>query len=177
MVEPPAPPPPPDQPPGGPPPPSGPPQEFSDMSRKVVAARGPDLILLIAGAVFLVATFLPWYRASVGPLIFSEHAWGGGGLGVLSALFGIGALVVAITAVSGSRAIGSQSAALLALVLSALALVFTFLRLVIRPKGSALAEQTFPGLDISRGIGLWLALVATIVMTFAAYQKYRENAV
>jgi hypothetical protein len=174
MVEPPAPPPPPE----GPPPSGGPPSELSDMGRKVAAARGPDLMVLVAGAVFVVATFLPWYRASVGRFSVSDSAWGSGGLGVLAALFGIGVVIVALIGLSGSKSMSSQSAGLLAIVLSALALVFTFLRLAIRPQGAADIERLSRGLvDISRGIGLWLAFVAAIVMTIAAYQKYRQNAV
>ena len=148
------------------------------MRQKVAGARGPDLMLLIAGGVFFIATFLPWYRASVGRLSVSDHAWGSGGLGVLAALLGVGATIVALMAVTGAKRLGSQSAGLLALLLSALALVFTFLRLVIRPEGSSDIERLSGGLvDISRGIGLWLALAAVIVMTVAAYQKYRATAV
>lgn len=148
------------------------------MGRKVAAARGPDLILLVAGAVFLVATFLPWYRASFGRFTVSDTGWGSGGLGILAALFGIAAAVIALMAVTGSKSLGSQSAGLLALVLSALALVFTLLRVLIRPQGSSEIEQLSRGLvDVTRGIGLWLAFAAAVVMTFAAYQKYRANAV
>lgn len=177
MVEPPAPPPPPE----GPPPPGPPgdsPPDWDDMRRKVATARGPDLMLVIAGAVFFIATFLPWYKASVGRLSVSDTGWGSGGLGVLAALFGIGAAAVALMAVTGAKKLGSQSAGLLALVLSALALVFSFLRLVIRPQGAADIERLSGGLvDVSRGIGLWLAFAAAIVMTVAAYQKYRATAV
>jgi hypothetical protein len=177
MVEPPAPPPPPE----GPPPPSTPggtPPDWDDMRRKVATARGPELILLIAGAAFLIATFLPWYRASVGRLTVSDHAWGSGGLGVLAAILGVGAMVVALMSVTGTKSLGSQSAGLLAFVLSVLALVFTFLRLVIRPEGASEIERLSGGLvDVSRGIGLWIGFAAAIVMTVAAYQKYRASAV
>lgn len=148
------------------------------MGRVTATPRGPDLVLLIAGAVFLVATFLPWYRATFGRLSASDTAWGSGGLGVLAALFGIGAGVVAVMIASGSKNIGSQSAGLLALLLSGLALLFTFLRLVVRPPGAEEVERLSRGLvDISRGIGLWLALAAAIAMTIASYQKYRQTAV
>jgi hypothetical protein len=148
------------------------------MGRKIAAARGPDLMLLIAAAVFLVASFLPWYRASFGNLTASEGAWASGGLAVLAALFGIGAGLVALIPLTGSKSLSAQSAGLLALVLAALALLFTFLRLVIRPAGSAEIERLSRGLvDVSRGIGLWLAFAAAIVMTVAAYQKYRQTAV
>ena len=177
MVEPPAPPPPPE----GPPPPSTPggsPPDWDDMRRKVAGARGPDLVLVVAGAVFLVATFLPWYRVSAGRFSVSDAGWGSGGLAVLAALFGVGALIVALMAVSGTKSMGSQSAGLFALVLSAIALLFTFLRFVFKPEGAEEIERLTRGVvDVSRGIGLWLGLAAAIVMTVAAYRKYRETAV
>ena len=178
MVEPPAPPPegpePVVPPPGGPPPPA----EWSEIGRKVTAARGEDLVLLVASGVFLVATFLPWYRYTFGRLSASDTAWGSGGLAVFAALLGIGVGVVAVLATAGSKNLGPQSASLLALLLSALALLFTFLRIVIRPPDAEEIERQFRGLvDISRGIGLWLALAAAIAMTIASYQKYRQDAV
>lgn len=180
MVEPPAPPPPP----GGPPPPGPPPgppsggggPEWSEMGRKVAGARGPDLVLLVSGAVFVVATFMPWYRATIGRFSASDTAWGSGGLGVLAALLGIGATVVAVTAATGSKSLGSQSAGLLAMLLSIFALLFTFLRLVIRPPGAAEIERVTQ-IEISRGIGLWLAFAAAIVMSYTGYRKYRQTAV
>jgi hypothetical protein len=177
LVEPPAPPPEgpePVPPPGG----SPPPVEWSEIGRKVTAARGEDLTLLVASAVFLVATFLPWYRYTFGRLSASDTAWGSGGLAVFAALLGIGVGVVAVLATSGSKNMGPQSAGLLALLLSALALLFTFLRFVIRPPDAEAIERQFRGLvDISRGIGLWLALAAAIAMTIASYRKYRQSAV
>lgn len=176
MVEPPAPPPEgpePVVPPGGPPVP-----EPAQVGRALPTPRGPDLVLLIASAVFLVATFLPWYRATFGRLSASDTAWGSGGLGVLAALFGVGAGVVAVMIASGAKKIGPRNAGLYALLLSSLALLFTFGRLILRPPGAEEVERLSRGLvDISRGIGLWLALAAAIAMTFASYQKYRQTAV
>ena len=55
-----------------PPPPTPPmgtggtqPPDLADMGRKLQAAQGPDRMLLIAGFLFLVATFLPWWRVRV----------------------------------------------------------------------------------------------------------------
>ena len=178
MVEPPAPPPPPE----GPPPPSVPPEQ--PAAGTGVGVKGPDLILLAAGAIFFFATFLPWYRATFAKTLvrvsYSDNAWGSGGLGVLAAILGIGATAVVLSVVFGSRkSMSKQSAAVLSLALAIGGLATTFLRLVFRPRGSAAAEQIgrAVGLEITRGIGLWLAFAAAIVMTVAAYQKYRATAV
>jgi hypothetical protein len=174
MVEPPAPPPEGSEPPGDPPRPA----DWSQMARKVTAARDEDLILLVASAVFLIATFLPWYRYTFGRLSASDTAWGSGGLAVFAALLGIGVGIVAVLVTTGSKNLGQQAAALLALLLSVLALLFTLLRFALRPPDAEETERQFRGLvDISRGIGLWLALVAVIAMTIASYQKYRQSAV
>ena len=159
--------------------------DLGAMGKKVAGARGADMMLLVSGGIFFIATFLPWYRIrfaksvlpQVGTNVGSSNGWQGGGLGVLAALLGIGALIVAVAAVTGSGP-GPQTAGLLAFGLSAGALAFTFLRLIIRPSGSRAAEVLSRGLfRVDRGYGLLIALLAAIVMTIAGYQKYREHAV
>jgi hypothetical protein len=175
-----------DQPPGAPVPSDGgsSPPDLGGMGKKVAGARGFDLVLLVAGALFLIATFLPWYRVTVravgGRTIvpISDGAWGGGGLGVLAALCGIGAGVVALAVATGSKGLSQQSAGLLAFVIAAAALFFTFLRLIIRPPEFRTLEEATKGIaQVQRGFGLWLALILAVVMTFAGYRKYREHAV
>jgi hypothetical protein len=155
------------------------------MGKKVAAAKGADLILLVAGLVFLVATFMPWYRLKftinvpgTRGIFTSQNAWQSGGLGVLAALLGIGALAVVAAAALGSKGMSAQSTGLFAFTFAAAALAFTFLRLLIRPPGSGEAERlTHGAFQVTRGFGLLVALVAAIVMTLAGYRKYRENAV
>ena len=52
-------------------------------------------ILLVAGLLFFIDTFLPWQRVCFGPVCASASAWGGDGgfLGVLAGLFAL-ALVI-----------------------------------------------------------------------------------
>jgi hypothetical protein len=169
-------------------PPSGPPAAGDEpdpgaLGRKVAGAKGMDLVLLVAGTLFLIATFLPWYRTvfTISGRTFvqsSDGAWGSGGLGALAALCGIGAGAVALVVATGSKSLSQQSAGLLAFVLAASAFFFTLVRLIVRPTGSGEIEEATRGVaQIQRGFGLWLAVVLTIVMTFAGYRKYREHAV
>lgn len=167
-----------DQPP--PPPPEGgsKPPDWGEMSNKLKAAQGPDRLLLVAGFLFLIATFLPWWRVSVvGFGSASDNAWGVGGFAVLAALFGLATLVFAAASTTGALK-PNPSSGLVALVLAGGTLLFTLLRFIFKPGGSAstAAEALSRGaIKISRGIGLWAALVLAILMAIAAYQKYQAS--
>jgi len=155
------------------------------MGRNVARVRGADMLLLVSGAIFSIATFLPWYRfrfaGSVAVQVGSfgtNNAWQSGGLGVLAALLGIGALIVAIAVATGSGSPGPQAAGLLAFALSLGALFFTLLRFLFRPAGSGALERLSRGLlQVHRSYGLLVALIAAVIMAVAGYQKYREHAV
>jgi hypothetical protein len=148
------------------------------MGKKLQAAQGPDRMLLIAGFLFLVATFLPWWRVRVvGFGSASENAWGIGGLGVLAALFGLATLALAVAAITGMMK-PNPSFGLLALVLAGGTLLFTLLRFLFKPGGEAgaAAEALSRGaIKLSRGVGLWAGLVLAIFMAVAAYQKYQAS--
>lgn len=166
--------PPPPQPPeggGGPRPP-----DFGDMGGKLKAAQGPDRMLLIAGFLFLVATFLPWYTVRItGFGSDSSNAWGVGGFGVLAALFGLATLVLAVAAITGVLK-PNPSFGLLGLALAGGTLLFTLLRLLLEPAGSEGIELISRGaVKISRGIGLWAAIVLAVIMAVAAFQKYQSS--
>lgn len=163
-------------PPGGPPPatPGGTP-DWDDMKGKLTEAKGPDRILLITGLVFVVCTFLPWYRVRItGFGSVSDNAWGVGGLGVLAALLGWATFIVAVGAVVGVIK-RSASIDMLALGLAGGTLLFTLLRLVFEP-GGEVESLSLGALKITRGIGLWVGLVAALGMAYAAWQKYSAKA-
>lgn len=61
--------------------------DWNQMAGKVKAAKGPDRYILIAAAVLLVDSFLPW----IGVLGFNANAWDVGG----TVLIGIIACVLA----------------------------------------------------------------------------------
>ncbi len=170
-----------DQPPTPPPPPpagGSKPPDWSDMGGKLKAAQGPDRLLMVAGFLFLVATFLPWYRVKVAGLgSTGSNAWGVGGLGVLAALFGVATLALAVAAAAGAVK-PSASLGLFALVLAGGTLLFTLLRLLLKPGGDAAASielLTKGAVRITRGIGLWAAIVLAVLMAVAAFQKYQAS--
>jgi hypothetical protein len=152
--------PPPPQPPegeGGPKPP-----DFGEMGGKLKAAQGPDRMILIAGLLFFIDSFLPWYGVSVGPFSVNAKGWSSGGLAVLAILFALAALVVAVLAVVGMMKDVGVPLGTLQLVLCGGALVFTLLRFVTETRNTK--------------YGLFIAIVLGAVMTFAAWQKKSAGA-
>src|SRR5436305_3094362 len=85
---------------------SGP--DWGEMKGKLQAARGADRMILIAGLVFFVDSFLPWYgygpRAAVLRLDgFNYSGWSSGGLAVLAVLLAIAATLFAAARVVGAK--------------------------------------------------------------------------
>jgi hypothetical protein len=151
--------------------------ELAALRERIGAIHAPDRILVIASIGYVVATFLPWYKASIGPAVgVSDGAWNVGALGIMAALLGLGTAAVTVLTAFGIWRIGRESSALLAIVLAPATLFFTFLRLVIDPPGAAVTQFTFGFVKVSRGFGLWAALVLAIVMTVGAVQKFRDAA-
>lgn len=173
-----------EQPPGGPPaegkPPEGKPSGWGEMKGKLAAAKGPDRLIVIAGILFFVTTFLPWYTVKVSAFgrVFaraSENAWGLGALGLLAALLGLAATGLAASLVLGVEMKPSaQSQGALALGLGAGTVLFTLLRLIVNPAGTeAVALLSQGAVRVSRGIGLYLALVLAIALAYGGYQKFQ----
>ena len=147
--------------------------DWGEMKGKLTATQGPDRMLMIAAVLFVIATFLPWYKVSVvGFVGGSENAWGLGGLGVLAAILGLGAAVLAVALALGSVKI--PSAPLLAVGLAGGTLLFTLLRFLFKPGGDA-AILSSGVVKISRGFGLWAALVLALAMGVAGYQKFKAS--
>lgn len=155
------------------------PADFEASKPPAHKASGVDMLMIVAGGLFVISTFLPWYRFRFGSVLTaSRTAWGSGGFGVLAGLCGIAAVAIAVVVALGASELSAASAGLLEFGLSAAALFFSFLRLVFRLPGTTFAERISRGfLHVNRGIGLFLAVLLAIVMTIAGYRKYRENAV
>jgi len=151
--------------------------DWAALRGRIGTLHGHDRILLIASVGYVVATFLPWYEASIGPAVsVSDGAWNVGALGIMAALLGLSTATVTVLTAFGIWRIGRESSALLAIVLAPATLFFTFLRLVIDPPGAAVTQFTFGFVKVSRGFGLWVAVALAIVMTVGAVQKFRDAA-
>src|SRR5438132_188273 len=95
-------------------PPSGPDQpaagsgpDWGEMKGKLTAARGADRMILIAGLVFFIDSFLPWYGAGFNGfglhLTVSISGWSSAGWAVLAILFAIADMLFAAARVLGAN--------------------------------------------------------------------------
>lgn len=135
--------------------------DWGDMKDKVMAARGPDRMILIAGALFLVDSFLPWYGFDFGLASANIKGWSAGGLAVLSIVFAIGALVLAATQAIGKAPALPMKTGMAYLVLGGGAFAFALLRLI-----TATRLTKF---------GLYIAIVLGAVLAYGGYMKYKAE--
>src|SRR5437764_1814220 len=137
---------------------SGP--DWGEMKNKLAAARGADRMILIAGLVFLIVSFLPWI--GIGPL--SASGWSSGGLAVLAILLALLALAFAVVRALGvDMDLGTVEDGLIYVVLGGGALLFSLLRLI-----------TLPRLFGAR-YGLYVALIAGAFLTYGRWMKLQKK--
>jgi len=145
---------------------SGP--DWGEMKGKLQAARGADRMILIAGLVFFIDSFLPWYgvgfRAlglNLGSLNIS--GWSSGGLAILAILFAIADMLFAGARVLGAKLdLGQIKDGLVYIVLGGGAFVFTILRLL-----TAIHYTKY---------GLYIAIVSSAFLAYGGWMKLQgEN--
>lgn len=141
--------------------PQGP--DWGDMKDKMMAARGPDRMILIAGILFFIDSFLPWAKSSFGIINVNVKGWSSEWTAVLSILFALAALLLAAARMGGMNAPLPAKDGVLYLVFGGGAFVFALLRLLTLPAG------------VSAGFGLWIALVLGVVLAYAGYMKYKAS--
>jgi hypothetical protein len=149
-----------------PPPGGGPkPPDWGEMGQKLRGAQGPNRLILFAGLLFLVDSFVPWYGFKVSILGQRLGAnfigWNSGFLAVVAILLAIAATVLAAMEVLGTMKEMSVPSGTLALALSGGAFVFTLLRWL---TATHLVKY-----------GLFIALILGAVMTYGGYQKFQAQ--
>src|ERR1043165_874474 len=82
--------------------------DWGEMKGKLQAARGADRMILIAGLVFFVDSFLPWYGVKFKALginlpNYNISGWHSQGWAVLAILFALADMLFA-----GARVVGSK---------------------------------------------------------------------
>jgi hypothetical protein len=143
-------------------PPSQPP-DFGEYGRKLRGAQGPDRTILIAGVLFFIDSFLPWYGVRIGRFSATASGWDSGGLAVLAILFAIGAVIWSAINVVGARMnIDAKTSGGIYLILSGGAFVFSLLRLITAN-------------DFTK-YGLYFAIILGAFMGFAAYRRFQATA-
>jgi hypothetical protein len=136
--------------------------DWSEMKGKLQAARGADRMILIAGLVFFIDSFLPWYGIGFKGfgVSFNVNAsgWNSGGLAVLAILFAIADTLFAAARVIGAKIdLGEIKDGVVYVVLGSGALLFTLLRW--------LTQHHFTK------YGLYIALVSGGFLLYGGYMK------
>jgi hypothetical protein len=166
-----------DEPPITPPPPPPEPgqgPDWGEMKNKIGAAKGPDRIALVAGAVFFVASFLSWFTVRVGPASIGVNAWDVGGIAMIASVLALIATVFALLRVLGVKFTVPMSDGRLLFTLGIIVFALTVLRLLVKPGtgGLSLLGGT---VRISRGLGLYLATISGAALAYAGWVKLRSE--
>lgn len=137
--------------------------DWGEMKGKLAATKGPDRMILIAGLLFFIDSFLPWYGVSARVIGFSFNikGWSAGGLAVIAILCALGATAVALAGIAGMQMGSPKQSAQILLGLSGGAFVFALLRFL-----TATSATKY---------GLYIAIVLGAVMAYAAWQKYSKT--
>ncbi len=143
---------------------SGP--DWGEMKGKLQAARGADRMILIAGLVFFVDSFLPWYgggfKAFGVNLSIHVSGWSSQGWAVLAILFAIADTVFAAVRVLGAKLdLGQIKDGLVYVVLGGGAFLFTVLRFATASSGTK--------------YGLYIALVAGAFLAYGGWMKLQAE--
>jgi hypothetical protein len=113
-----------------------------------------DTITWISGLVLMLSPFMNWYSGSGLGVSLSVTGWHTGVLGKLVFFLGLAVVVLVAARTRGFDLPGSIPESLVVLVLGAVATVFVLIRMINVPDAVLPAD--------SRGIGLWIALVAAL---------------
>jgi hypothetical protein len=151
--------------------------QASQAADKLKAGNPLDLGIIGAGLVAFIASLMPFYTVSVSILGTSTgssaNAWNGflGWFGVLVAVVAAGLLVTKLLGISLSLPVPLRDAVL---GLFAVATLCLLVALFVTPGGGcddAGIDGLCDGIDIGRGVGYWLALLAAIAGTALSFMR------
>ena len=137
-------------------PPSGPPPPDNAGYRPAadgIWAAG-DRVTWVAGLVLMLSSFMGWYSGSGLGVKLAVIGWHTGTLGKLVFFIGLAIVVLVALRAYGFDLPSSIPESLVVLGLGAVATVFVLIRVISIPDAVLPAD--------SRGIGLWIALVAAL---------------
>ena len=117
--------------------------------------------LVAGGAVaFLVSMFLPWFSFSAGPYEASANGWDFGFWGVLMMIVLLAAAALVVLPAAGKTV---NAPAIIVLAITAVAALFTVLKLLIGQNG------------LDRSFGLFLAVLGAGAAAFGGFLKFQES--
>jgi hypothetical protein len=126
-----------------------------------------DTITWISGLVLMLSPFMNWYSGSGLGVSLSVTGWHTGVLGKLVFFIGLAVVVLVATRARGFDLPGSVPESLVVLGLGALATVFVLIRVISIPDAVLPAD--------SRGIGLWIALLASLGVVAGGLLRAAED--
>jgi hypothetical protein len=150
--------------------PGGPGQpDWGEIKGKLTGARGPDRIILVAGLLFFVAMFLPWFGVSLGPIGATTNGWHGF-TGYVAGLCGLAIAAFASVRLIGVKVdLGTIQDGIVYLGLGAGTLVFAVLRFVLKPGGYGIVK-------VGWRWGAFVGLALAVATFYGAWQKYQAKA-
>jgi hypothetical protein len=137
-------------PPSGPPPPRNP--GYRPAADGIWAAG--DRVTWVSGLVLMLSSFMGWYSGSGLGVKLAVIGWHTGTLGKLVFFIGLAIVILVALRAYGFDLPSSIPESLVVLGLGAVATVFVLIRVISIPDAVLPAD--------SRGIGLWIALVAAL---------------
>jgi hypothetical protein len=126
-----------------------------------------DQLILGSAGVVLVASFLPWWGVTVGPLTLSVSAWSAGFTAWAGTLLLVAAGLLLLRRASVSLLPGKAGPSALIAGLAALGLLLVVIRWVSLPR--------YRGVDVGARYGIYVALLAGLVEVTAAVLKLRAG--
>jgi len=129
-----------------------------------------DLGIMASGLVVFIASFLPWWGASIGGFSASRNSWGTdwGWLAVLLSLVVAASVAARVFRGLTIPAVGGIGPALVTLAVSAVAVLVVLLRWLTYPDVPA-------GVSGGAKVGTFLALIAAIVQTVFAGLNFKAS--
>jgi hypothetical protein len=121
----------------------------------------------IAAIIFTLSAFMGWYSGLLDGLQVSALGWDTGLLGKLVFVVGLAVLVVLVLRATGVELPPAVPVGLVIAVLGAVGTIFVLVRLIEIPDDYA---------GLGRAIGIWISLVAALLLIVAGLLKASEEA-
>ncbi len=124
-----------------------------------------ERITTLAGIMLALSAFMSWYAGSGDGLTIAVIGWHTGVLGKLVFLLGLGVVVLGVLRELGIELPPTIPESLVIIVFGSLATILVLIRLI------AVPDRFFP--YDGRGIGIWIALAASLALIVGATSRRR----
>jgi len=125
-----------------------------------------DNLALIAGLVLAISAFTGWYTGPSAGVTVSVTGWHTGTLGKLVFFIGLAVLLVVVLREVGVELPAAAPESLVTIALGSIATIFVLIRIISIPDDFFFA---------SRGVGIWISLVAAIGVIAAGLLQVSEE--